>query len=77
MVWAPLFVTLDPSDLHLAQENKGFRDVDFRFLQFAILHMFYKVYFTFAKVKKRDADSLRHAGSRGSRSGPRTRKRCI
>ena len=53
MVWALLFVTLDHSDPHLAQENKGFRDVDFRFLQFAILHMFYKVYGTFARVQNR------------------------
>ena len=74
MVWASLFVTLDLPDLHLAQENAWFRDADFCILQFAIYHMFYKAYSIFAKVKTCDADSLRHAWSRGPRSGPGTRK---
>ena len=47
MVFESLLVTLDSSDLHLAQENKGFRDVDFRFLRFAILHRNYKVHSIF------------------------------
>ena len=72
-----LFVTLGYSGIHLAQENAWFRDVDFCILRFAIYHVFYKEYSIFAKVKKHDADSLRHAWSRGPRSGPRTRKRCI
>ena len=72
-----LFATLGRSDIHLAQENKGLRDVDFRVLLFAILHMFYNAYSIFAKVKTCDADSLRHAWSRGPRSCPGTRKRCI
>ena len=67
MIFEMLLVTLGRSDLILAVENKGLRDVDFRFLQFAILHMIYKAYSIFAKVKKRDADSLCQA----SREAPK------
>ena len=74
MVLESLFVTLDPSDPHLAQENKGFRGVDFHFLQFAILHMFYKVYGGFAKVKNRRHETICFPVPNGGPKGPKTQK---
>ena len=51
MVWESLLVTLGHSGVHLAQENAWFRDVDFCFLPFAILHRKYKMHSIFKMAK--------------------------
>ncbi len=46
-----IFGPNDPSDLHLRQENKGLREIDFHFCKNAFLHRKTKLKSTFAKVQ--------------------------
>ena len=67
----------DPKTMHLRQENKGFRDIGFHFLQFAIYHRKCNVYFTFARVQNGTLAPLCFPMSNACGSGPGSRKRCI
>ena len=58
MVGAPESGHLEPSDPKFDLENKGLREVDFRFWRIAFYHRIYKLYLTFAKMQNGVAKTL-------------------